>query len=99
MDAQALAGKTAIVTGGAKRIGREIALTLARAGADVAVTFNTSDRDARKTVAALSSLGVRAFAFKCDVRDEKSIKAMIADARRKLGRIDLLVNNAGNYQT
>jgi 3-oxoacyl-[acyl-carrier protein] reductase/pteridine reductase len=96
---QELRGKRAIVTGAAKRIGREIALELARAGADVAITFHNSDRDARKTVVELSALGVRAFALKCDIRDQKSVKAMIADARRELGSIDILVNNAGAYET
>src|SRR3954471_11948332 len=97
--ARELAGKRAIVTGGAKRIGREIALELARAGADVAITFRNSDRDARKTVVELSALEVRAFALRCDVRDQKSVKAMISDANRELGTIDILINNAGAYET
>src|SRR3954468_10507380 len=96
---QELKGKHAIVTGAAKRIGREVALELARAGADVAITFRNSDRDARKTVVELSELGVRAFALKCDVRDQKSVKAMISEAKRELGTIDILVNNAGAYET
>jgi 3-oxoacyl-[acyl-carrier protein] reductase/pteridine reductase len=94
-----LEGKRAIVTGAAKRIGREVALELARAGADIAITFRNSDREAQKTVAELSSLGVRAFALKCDVRDEKSVKMMVAEAKRELGSIDILVNNAGAYET
>src|SRR2546423_9410910 len=96
---QELKGKHAIVTGAAKRIGREVALELARAGADVAVTFRNSDREARKTVIELTSLGVRAFALKCDVREQKSVKAMIAEAKQELGSIDILVNNAGAYET
>src|SRR3954465_1302874 len=98
-SARELTGKRAIVTGAAKRIGREIALELARAGADVAITFRNSDRDARKTVIELSALRVRAFALKCDIRDQKSVKAMIAEAKRELGGVDILVNNAGAYQT
>lgn len=94
-----LKGQSVVVTGGAKRIGREIALTLARAGADVAITFQTSEREARKSVVELTSLGIRAFAIRCDVRDESSIKVMIADARRELGGIDILVNNAAIYET
>jgi 3-oxoacyl-[acyl-carrier protein] reductase/pteridine reductase len=94
-----LQGKAALVTGGAKRIGRAIALSLAREGADVAISYRVSDRDARKTVADLKALGVRAFGFPCDVRDETSIKAMLADARRALGRLDILVNNAAIYET
>jgi NAD(P)-dependent dehydrogenase (short-subunit alcohol dehydrogenase family) len=96
---QELKGKRAVVTGAAKRIGREVALELARAGADVAITFRNSDREARKTVVELSALGVRAFALKCDVRDQKSVRGMIAEAKRELGGIDILVNNAGAYET
>ena len=94
-----LKGKAILITGAARRIGREIALELARAGADVAITFNTSDREARKTVVEISSLGVRAVALQCDVREEKNVKAMVAEVRRELGGIDVLINNAGNYDT
>ena len=96
---QELKGKRAIVTGAARRIGREVALELARAGADVAITYRSSDRDAGKTVADLVALGVRAFALQCDVSDDKSVKAMIADAKRLLGGLDIVVNNAGAYET
>jgi 3-oxoacyl-[acyl-carrier protein] reductase/pteridine reductase len=96
---QELKGKTALITGAAKRIGREIALELARAGADVAITFRTSDREARRTVVELTALGVRAVALRCDVRDESSVKSMIVEVRRELGGIDVLVNNAGAYET
>lgn len=94
-----LQGKCVLITGGAKRIGREIALSLARVGADVAITYQSSDRDARKTIAELAAHGVRAFAFQCDVRNERQIKRMVLDALRGLGRIDILVNNAGIYET
>jgi NAD(P)-dependent dehydrogenase (short-subunit alcohol dehydrogenase family) len=96
---QELKGKTVLITGAAKRIGREIALEMARAGADVAITFNTSDREARRTIVELASLGVRAVALKCDVRDELNVKEMIAEVRSELGGIDILVNNAGAYET
>ncbi len=94
-----LAGQAALITGGAKRIGREIALTLARAGADVCITYNGSAREARETADDIARLGVQAFAIKCDVRDEVSVKAAVAAARRALGRIDILVNNAAIYET
>jgi 3-oxoacyl-[acyl-carrier protein] reductase/pteridine reductase len=80
-------------------LGRASALALARAGADVAITFLNSAREARATVVDLSGLGVRAFAFRCDVTDEASVKAMMKEAGRELGRIDILVNNAANYET
>jgi NAD(P)-dependent dehydrogenase (short-subunit alcohol dehydrogenase family) len=92
-----LRGKTCLVTGGAKRLGRASALALARAGADVAITFRNSAREAQHTVVDLSSLGVRAFALRCDITDEASVKSMMKDAGRELGRIDVLVNNAAIY--
>jgi len=94
-----LAGKTALVTGAARRLGRASALALARAGADVAITFENSAREARDTVVDLSGLGVRAFALHCDVTNEASVRAMMKEAGRELGRIDILVNNAANYET
>lgn len=97
--AQPLRGKTALITGGAKRLGRASALALAQAGADVAITFRESAREARQTVAELSGLGVRAFALRCDVTDEASVRSMMKEAGRELGRIDILVNNAANYET
>lgn len=94
-----LRGKTALVTGAAKRLGRASALALADAGADVAITFLQSAREARETVVDLSACGVRAFALHCDVTDEASVRSMMKDAGREFGRIDILVNNAANYET
>src|SRR6266849_1762441 len=96
---QPLRGKTALVTGAARRLGRASAMALASAGADVAITFRDSAREARETVVDLSGLGVRAFALRCDVTDEASVKGMMKEAGRELGRIDILVNNAANYET
>jgi len=94
-----LSGKTALITGGAKRLGWHSAMALAEAGADVAITFRHSAREARSAVIDLSSRGVRAFAIPCDVTDEKSIKAAVRDAVRELGGLDILINNAANYET
>jgi NAD(P)-dependent dehydrogenase (short-subunit alcohol dehydrogenase family) len=99
LDPKPLRGKTCLLTGGAKRLGRASALALAQAGADVAITFLDSGREAQRTVIDLSSFGVRAFALHCDVTNEASVKAMMNDAGRELGRIDILVNNAANYET
>jgi len=98
-DRKPLRGKTALITGAARRLGRASALALAEAGADVAITFRNSAHDARETVVDLCGLGVRAFALKCDVTDEASIRTMMKEAGRELGRIDILVNNAANYET
>jgi NAD(P)-dependent dehydrogenase (short-subunit alcohol dehydrogenase family) len=94
-----LLGKTVLITGGAKRLGRASALALATAGADVAITFNHSSREAQHTVVDLTGIGVRAFALRCDVTSEKNVKSMIKDAVRELGGIDILINNAANYET
>src|SRR5271155_4266329 len=94
-----LLGKACLITGGAKRLGRASALALAQAGADVAITFRNSAREAQHTVVDLASLGVRSFALRCDVTDEASVKSMMKEAGRELGRIDILVNNAANYAT
>ncbi len=99
LSLQPLSGKTCLITGGAKRLGRASALALAKAGADVAITFRNSSRDAQRTVVDISSFGVRAFALHCDVADEASVKTMMKEAGRELGRIDILVNNAANYST
>lgn len=94
-----LMGQCALVTGGARRIGREIALTLAQAGADVAFTYLKSGNDAQQTITALSQSGIRSFAISCDLRDVNSIKSCAKETIRKFGRLDLLINNAGAYET
>jgi len=94
-----LAGKAALITGGARRLGRASALALAGAGADIVITFQHSVREAQATVIDVSSLGVRAVALKCDVTEEKSVRAAVKEATRELGGIDILVNNAANYET
>ncbi len=99
LSTKPLAGKRALVTGGAKRIGRALALALAEAGADVAITFRGSEADARQTSADLEALGVKALAVACDVRDEGSVKAAVAEVVAAFGGLDLLVNNAGTFET
>ena len=96
---QPLKGKVALITGGAKRLGRASALALAEAGADVAITFEHSQREARQTVVDLGSFGVRAVALRCDVTDEKSVHNAVKETVKELGGIDVLVNNAANYET
>jgi 3-oxoacyl-[acyl-carrier protein] reductase/pteridine reductase len=92
-----LSGKSALVTGGAKRIGRGIALALAQAGADVVLTFRTSGAEAAQTVREIEALGGRALAVECDVRSESSVRRAIAAAIGAFGRIDVLVNNAAVF--
>jgi 3-oxoacyl-[acyl-carrier protein] reductase/pteridine reductase len=99
MTTPPLSGKTALVTGGAHRIGRAIALALANAGADVAITFRTSNSDAARTVAEIAALGRNALAIECDVRNEASAHQAIAEVIAVFGRLDLLVNNAAVFST
>ena len=99
LRARPLAGKRALVTGGAKRIGRTIALELAEGGADVAITFRGSEAHALTTVAELEALGVKALAVACDLREEESVDAAVSATVTGLGGIDLLVNNAGAFET
>ena len=94
-----LSGKSALVTGGAKRIGRAIALALAQAGADVTITYRNSADDAVETVDAIEQLGRQGYALECDVRSEESVRATVAAAIAKLGRLDIVVNNAAIFET
>ncbi len=94
-----LRGTHVLITGGAKRLGRYSALALAEIGADVAITFLNSARDAQRTVTDLRARGVRAFAVRCDITEEKSVKSGVREASRYLGGIDILINNAANYET
>ena len=96
---RSLKGKTALVTGAAKRIGRSLALALAQQGADVAITYRTSDADAKATVDAIRKHGVRATAVYCDLGDVACVRGVVDETIRELGRIDLLVNNAGMFET
>ena len=92
-----LAGQAALVTGAARRIGRAIALALATQGADVAITYRGSADEAAATVAELEALGVNSSAIFCDLADPPSIEAAVTQAAANLGRLDLLVNNAGSF--
>jgi NAD(P)-dependent dehydrogenase (short-subunit alcohol dehydrogenase family) len=94
-----LAGKIALITGGTRRLGRASALALAEAGADIAITYLRSAQEARQTAREIEKLGVRALAFRCDVTDDKSVRTMVREVVRTLGSLDVLVNNAGNYET
>jgi NAD(P)-dependent dehydrogenase (short-subunit alcohol dehydrogenase family) len=93
----ALHNQVALVTGGGKRIGREIALTVGRAGADVIVNYNQSREGAQATVREIAAMGVRAVALRADVTRPKQVTAMFAAVEKRFGRLDLLVNNAGIF--
>ena len=94
-----LEGKTALVTGAAKRIGRVIALALADAGANVAVTFRDSEEESRDIVLAFAERNVQGMALRCDVRDPLSVTEAVAAVVEEYSGLDLLVNNAGVFET
>jgi 3-oxoacyl-[acyl-carrier protein] reductase len=90
-----LEGKTALVTGGGRGIGRGIVLELAREGADVAINYRR-DRDAADATAAeVRALGRRAIALQADVSDREAVDGMVAQAVQFLGRLDVAVANSG----
>jgi NAD(P)-dependent dehydrogenase (short-subunit alcohol dehydrogenase family) len=92
-----LKGKTVLVTGAAKRIGRAIALALADRGANTAITYLGSQPEAEATIRALAAHDVDASAIRCDLRDPESIQQTMASVIEEFGRLDLLVNNAGIF--
>ena len=96
-DAGASRG-AALVTGAARRIGRAIALQLARAGFDVAVHHNNSEADAAEAVREIEALGRRAVALQADLTDEAAARRLIPDAAAALGPLTLLVNNASVFE-
>lgn len=94
-----LAGKTALVTGAAKRIGREIALELARAGADVGITYLNSRVEAEESATAIRGFGVRGFAVRADLTQPEEIRSAVAAVVGEFGTLDILVNNAGFFES
>ena len=97
MATEPLSQKSVLVTGGARRMGRAIALSLAHGGADVAVSWRTSQLEAEQTDAAIAALGRRALAIQCDVRSEASVRTAVAEVIAKFGRLDVLINNAAVF--
>ena len=89
------AGKTAVVTGGSRGIGRAICLELARLGANIVLCYAGNEASANETVSLCEQQGVKAIALRCDVADAQQVKELMDAAIREFGRIDVLVNNAG----
>jgi NAD(P)-dependent dehydrogenase (short-subunit alcohol dehydrogenase family) len=94
-----LSGRTVLVTGAAKRLGRATALASAERGANVAITYRQSAREAQALVRELAKFGGEALAVRCDITDEKSVQEIVKEVVRELGGIDVLVNNAAIYET
>ena len=90
-----LKNKNAVVTGATRGIGREIAFTLAENGANVAINYRTLNEDVERLIEELKSYGTNIVAVKCDISDEEEVKNFIAESKKQLGSIDILINNAG----
>ena len=90
-----LTGKTAIVTGGSRGIGRAVSLLLAREGANVAIVYAGNTAAAEETKQQAEALGAAAAVFQCDVADEQAVADMVKAVKTQFGSVDILVNNAG----
>lgn len=90
-----LTGKTALITGGSRGIGRATAILFAKAGADVAITYQRQEKAAAEVKAAAESLGRRCMALKAEISNEADVRGAVQEMTAAWGRIDFLVNNAG----
>lgn len=94
-----LEGKAALVTGADSGIGRAVALAFAREGADVLISYHTSDEDAQESAQAVEATGRRAILVKGDIQQEEHCNALIERAFTEFGKLDILVNNAAYQST
>ena len=92
-----LEGRVALVTGASRGIGKGIALSMAEAGADVVVNYQSNKDGAEQTASEVRAKGRNAMLVQADVKDLSSVKAMVDQAVKVLGKVDILVNNAGIY--
>jgi hypothetical protein len=92
-----LEGKNVLVTGAARRIGRAISLALAREGANVAVHYESSEKEAADLAAEIGSLGGRAVAIRANLSDSNDLEGLVDRAREELGKLEILVNNASIF--
>src|ERR1700733_3987963 len=92
-----LKGKVAVVTGASKGIGAAIARDLAREGASVVVNYASSSVGAEKVVADITAVGGKAIAIKADVVKASEVERLFAETKSAFGRLEILVNNAGDY--
>lgn len=92
-----LTNKTALITGGAIRVGRAITLGLARAGANIVINYNRSADPAEETASETQALGVKAQGVQADISDPNAVKALVNQVNATFGGVDILVNNASPY--
>ena len=89
--------KYALVTGGAKRVGREIALKLAQKGSNILLHFNTSKTDAEKTAREIQAYGVQCLLFQADLSNSASLSTMVKEIYRQSLSVDILINSASLF--
>lgn len=93
-----ISDQVAVVTGGAHRVGRAIALELARQGVHILVHYGTSTHEATETVREIKSLGVEAYAVQADISQPEAVETIFAALREHFGRLNIFVNSASNFQ-
>ena len=91
-------GKTALVTGGAHRVGKAICLALAQAGANLVINYHASADAAQATAVEVRELGVTALPIQADVSDLGQVESMVTAAKDRFGAIDILVNSASRFE-
>ena len=89
--------KVALITGGARGIGKQIGLAVARKGWNIAICYRTSEDDANETASLIQEIGAKAYSEKCDVSDPESAVGLVKNVEKEFGRIDALINCAGPY--
>ena len=87
--------KVAVITGGTRGIGKQIAISLAKNGYDIATNYRTENEDLKNLVEQIKEIGVKVFTYKCDVSDFSSSEEFIKNIILEFGKIDVLINNAG----
>jgi len=97
MESKPLQGQVALITGGAKRIGRSIALRLAADGAGIALNYRTSEKEAQAVIREIGGHAGKVHAIQADVSKREDVEKLMASVQKHFGRLDILVNNAGAF--
>src|ERR1700761_1945700 len=97
IESQRVSGQVAVITGGAKRIGRSIALAFAREGADIVINYESSESEARAVANEIRALGRRAAVVQGNVAHREDVQRLFREVDTEFGRLDILVNNAGAF--
>jgi NAD(P)-dependent dehydrogenase (short-subunit alcohol dehydrogenase family) len=99
LQGKTLKGKTILITGAARRLGRAIAVPMAHAGANVVFTYLSSGKESEHTLLEIEKAGAQGLAIQCDIRQQASVKQAVQKVLDRFNQIDLLINNAGVFQT